>query len=86
MKPAARWLGYDWAITDVAIPLGYEDGKPDAYQWEHQQLYVSRILYEVSIRFIFSDISYLRLREGTVSLGKARMAYRREAVHVHSLQ
>ncbi|KAG8967899.1 hypothetical protein FRC05_001864 [Tulasnella sp. 425] len=42
----ARWLRYDWRVTDVALPLGYEDGQPDSYMWEHQQLYVVRIFYE----------------------------------------
>ncbi|KAG8970741.1 hypothetical protein FRB90_010652, partial [Tulasnella sp. 427] len=42
----ARWLRYDWRVTEVAIPLGYEDGQPDSYMWEHQQLYVVRIFYE----------------------------------------
>ncbi|KIO28898.1 hypothetical protein M407DRAFT_21975 [Tulasnella calospora MUT 4182] len=42
----ARWLRYDWRITEAAIPLGYEDGQPDSYMWEHQQLYVVRVPYE----------------------------------------
>ncbi|KIO28896.1 hypothetical protein M407DRAFT_175647 [Tulasnella calospora MUT 4182] len=42
----ARWLRYDWRVTEAAIPLGYEDGQPDSYMWEHQQLYVVRVPYE----------------------------------------
>ncbi|KIO28903.1 hypothetical protein M407DRAFT_242832 [Tulasnella calospora MUT 4182] len=41
-----RWLKYSTTVTDVAVPLGYEDGDPDPYLWDHQKLYVVRIFYE----------------------------------------
>lgn len=41
-----RWLRYSATVTEAAVPLGYEDGNPDPYLWDHQKLYVVRIFYD----------------------------------------